>query len=162
MELKSSVEALLYASKDPVSITDMAIILKEDKEAVAKALRSLTSEYNRRKSSLMISRSGIRYKMELRDEYHDIAFPVSEPEYSQKELSILGFIASNPGIRRGLLRDFFGEKYMEPVMKLKKDGLIKSDKYRNTELYNVTKKFYKHFNVSQEQIEDMAEGEKEE
>lgn len=161
MDLKSSVEALLYASKDPVSISDMAIILKEDKEAVSKAVRSLISDYRKRKSALKIARLGIRYKMELREEYHDIALPVAEPEYSQREMAILGFIASNPDVRRGILRDFFGEKYMEPVARLRRDGFIKSEKYRNTELYTVTKKFFKHFNISKEQIENISDGEEE-
>ncbi len=161
MDLKSSVEALLYASKEPVSISDMAIVLREDREAVAKALRSLVSDYRKRKTALKIARTGIRYKMELREEYHDIAIPVAEPEFSQKEMAVLGFIASNRNVRRGLLREYFGERYMDQVSRLRKEGLIRSEKYRNTELYSVTKKFYRHFNVSREQIENISDGDTE-
>ncbi len=161
MDLKSSIEAILYASKEPVSLNDISIILKEGKDAVAKALRSLISDYRKRNGALRITRTGIRYKMQLRDEFYDIALPVAEPEFSQKEVSILGFIASNPEVRRGLLRDYFGEKYAEPVQRLKRAGMIKSEKYRNTELYSVTKKFYKHFNVSREQIENISDGDTE-
>lgn len=157
MDLKSSVEALLYASKDPISVADMAVMLQEDRESIGKALRSLINEYRKRDTALKVARSGIRYKIELREEYHDIALPVAEPEFSQKEMAVLGFIASNPDARRGLLRDYFGEKYMDQVTRLRKEGLIRGEKWRNTELFSVTKKFYKHFNVSKEQIENISD-----
>lgn len=161
MDLKNSIEAILYASREPVSLADMAIILREDRETVSRALRSLISDYRKRDSALRIARTGIRYKLQLKEEYYEIAMPVAEPEFSQKEVAVLGFIASNPDVRRGLLRDFFGENYMEPVNSLRRAGMIRSAKYRNTELFSVTKKFYKHFHVSKEQIEDLSDGETE-
>lgn len=157
MDLKSSVEAILYASKAPISINDVAILLKEDRNSVARALRSLITDYRKRSTALKIVRTGIRYKMQLKDEFYEIALPVAEPEFSQKEVDILGFIASNPQVMRGVIREYFGERYIDSIIHLKRTGMIKSEKYRNTELFSVTKKFYKHFSVSKEQIENISD-----
>lgn len=154
MDLKSSVEALLYASKEPISVSDISMITGASKEDVGKALRSLIREYSKRETSLRISRTGIRYKIQLKDEYHDIAMGVAEPEFSQEETRMLGLIASNSDVIRGVLRDNFGPDYDQMVEKLKKAGLIRSRKYRNTEIFRVTRKFYSHFHLSHQDIEE--------
>ncbi len=154
MDLKSSVEALLYASKEPISVSDISMITGATKEEVSKALKSLIREYSKRETSLRISRTGVRYKIQLKDEYHDIVMGVAEPEFSQEETRMLGLIASNSDVIRGVLRENFGQDYDQIVEKLKRAGFIKSRKYRNTELFRVTRKFYSHFHVSSDDIQE--------
>ena len=153
MDLRARIEAILYASEHPVSISDMAQILNEDQNLVTKELRKLSRSLDERNSALYVKRSGIRYKIQLRKEYLETVIPVAEPEFRSEELLIITYIAAHPNCKRGDLRTNFGEDYGEAVEKFSKLGLISSEKYRNTDLYRITKKFYSYFNISENDIQ---------
>ena len=155
MDIKPRVKALLYATESPISISDMAIMLSVDKEDVMKALRKLTREYNSNNSALEIMRNGFRYKLQLRKQYVQDVRSVSEREFTGPELQTLGFIAMNPDSKKGDLKINIGLHYPEFVESLKKKGMIYSRRYRNTELYNVTKKFYEYFDISKGKLHSL-------
>lgn len=155
MDIKPRVEALLYATETPISISDMSIMLSTDKEEVLKALKKLTREYNSKNSALEIMRNGFRYKLQLREEYVQDVRSVSEREFNPQELQTLGYIAMNPDSKKGDLKLNVGLHYLEFVDSLKKKGMIYSRKYRNTELYNVTKKFYEYFDISRGKLHSL-------
>lgn len=157
MDLKSRIEALLYATEYPLSISDISIMLMVPKDDVAKSMKQLIREYAKRETSLTIARNGVRYKMQLKDEFVEDVMPVTEREFTKVELNILGYIAANPNCKKGDLNDSFGEKYKEVVDNLKKKRLIASKKYRNTEVYRVSKRFYSYFNVNKEKLESLIE-----
>jgi segregation and condensation protein B len=152
MDLRGRIEAILYASEHPVSVSDMAQILNEDQNLVNRELRKLSRSLDERNSALCVKRSGIRYKIQLRKEYLETVIPVAEPEFRSDELLLITYIAAHPDCKRGDLRNNFGEDYAETVEKFLKLGLINSAKYRNTELYRITKKFYSYFNISENDI----------
>lgn len=155
MDIKPRVEALLYATDSPISISDMSIMLSADKDAVIKALKKLTREYNSMGSALEITRNGFRYKLQLRKQYIQDVRSVSSREFSAEELQTLGFIAMNPDAKKGDVKANTGSRYQEYVDILKKKGMIYSRKYRNTELYNVTKKFYEYFDISKGELKSL-------
>lgn len=155
MDIKPRVEALLYATETPISISDMSIMLSTDKDEVMKALKKLTREYNSKNSALEIMRNGFRYKLQLREEYVQDVRSVSEREFNPQELQTLGYIAMNPDSKKGDLKLSVGLHYPEFVDSLKKKGMIYSRKYRNTELYNVTKKFYEYFDTSRGKLHSL-------
>ncbi len=156
MDIKPRVEALLYATETPISISDMALMLSSNKDLVMKALKKLTREYNSNNSALEIMRNGFRYKLQLRKEYVQDVQSVSEREFSSTELQTLGYIAANSDTKKGDLKLAVGWRYMEQVESLKRKGMIYSRKYRNTELYNVTKKFYEYFDISKGKLHSLV------
>lgn len=153
MSLEEKVEAILYASENPLSVTDIATVLGENKDTVMKALRALIREYKKRSTSLVIVRGGIRYKMQLKNEFSDIVTPVSKREISNLELKILGFVAANPQCMRGNIVQHFGDRSRSPLEGLVHRKFLSAKKYRNTELYNVTKEFYRYFNINKSDLE---------
>ena len=157
MDLKSRIEALLYATEYPLSVSDISIMLMVDKDDITRSMKQLIKEYGKRETALAIVRSGFRYKMQLKDQYVEDVMPVTEREFSKVELNILGYIAANPDCKKGDLSDSFGDRYREVVDNLKKKRLISSKKYRNTELYRVSRKFYSYFNVKKEKLESLIE-----
>lgn len=158
MDIKPRVEALLYATETPISISDMAIMLSSNKDQIVKALKKLTREYNSNNSALEIMRNGFRYKLQLRKEYVQDVQSVSEREFSSVELQALGYIAANSDVKKGDMKLAVGSKYPDCVESLKRKGMIYSRKYRNTEIYNVTKKFYEYFDISKGKLSTLVKG----
>ncbi len=156
MDLRLSVEALLFASREPLSVLDISLLLGADKTSVGRALRSLIAEYRKRDGSITISRVGISYRMQLKKEYADIALPVAETEFSQRELSFLGYIAANEGVLRGNLKKRFQKDFQEILTKLRKAGMVRTEKYRNTERLFTTKRFFKYFGIKPQNISRIS------
>ncbi len=156
MDLDEKVEAILYASESPMSVADIAMVLGENKDEIMKVMKSLIRSYRKRKTSLDIVRTGIRYKMQLKNEFSDIVTPVSKREVSNLELKILGFVAANPECMRGTIIDHHGERSREPLIGLVQKKFLSARKYRNTELYSVTKEFYRYFNIDRKELESRA------
>lgn len=153
MNLEEKVEAILYASENPLSVNDMAMVLGEDKDMVMKALKVLIRDYRKRTTSLDIVRTGIRYKLQLKNEYSDLVTPVSKREISNLELRILGFVAANTDCLRGDIIQHFGERSRSPLEGLVHRKFLNARKYRNTEQYSVTREFYRYFNIGRKDLE---------
>lgn len=162
MSLEEKVEAILYASENPLSVADIATVLREDKDGVMKALKTLIRDYKKRATSLDIVRTGIRYKLQLKNEFSDIVTPVSKREVTNLELRILGFVAANSECLRGDIVGHFGERSRTPLEGLVHRKFLNAKKYRNTEQYSVTKEFYRYFNIGkkdlQSRIKAIGEG----
>lgn len=158
MNLVQKVEAVLYASESPLSAGDIAAVLSEPKEDVLKAIRQLIKDYGRRETCLTVARTGIRYKLQLKNEYSQIVSPVSRMEIDQIQLRILGFVAANPGCIRGEIIQRFGEKSRNMIQELLVRKFLSERKYRNTEVYNVTREFFRYFNVNKSDLESRLKG----
>lgn len=152
MSLEEKVEAILYASENPLSIADIATVLGENRDEVMKALKALLKDYRKRQTSLDIVRSGIRYKMQLKNEFSEIVTPVSKREISNLELKILGFVAANSQCMRGDIVQHFGDRSRSPLEVLVHRKFLSAKKYRNTELYSVTREFYRYFNINKNEL----------
>lgn len=157
MNLKLSIEALLFASKEPMSINDIAIILRDSKENVSRALRSLSRDYSARETCLRIARSGIRYKMALKDDFVETALSVSEPEFPKEATEILSFIISSKTPMRGEIKRKFGDEAEKWLNDLKRRKIISSEKFRNTEIYSAGKYFYRYFDVSKKALDELVD-----
>lgn len=153
MSLEEKVEAILYAAENPLSVTDIATVLGEEKNGVMKALKTLIRDYKKRTTSLDIVRTGIRYKLQLKNEFSDIVTPVSKREVSNLELRILGFVAANTDCLRGDIINHFGERSRTPLEELVHRKFLSARKYRNTEQYSVTKEFYRYFNIAKKDLQ---------
>ncbi len=161
MSLEEKVEAILYASENPLSIADIATVLSENKDEVMKALKALIKDYRKRPTSLDIVRNGIRYKMQLKNEFSDLVTPVSKREISNLELRILGFVAANPQCMRGDIVQHFGDRGRAPLEGLVHRKFLSARKYRNTELYSVTREFYRYFNINKSELESKVKNSEE-
>ncbi len=154
MEVRNKIEALLYASETPLSSAELAQIIGVDSAEVYRELRKLSKTYDSIYSALEIRKNGNRYKLQLREEFLDLVIPVSQPEFRNDELMLLGFVAAHPSCKRGDLRVNFGPDFDATVDKFIKRGFLSTERYRNTELFTVTKKFYRYFNITNRQVED--------
>ncbi|MFP3254947.1 MAG: SMC-Scp complex subunit ScpB [Thermoplasmata archaeon] len=147
MEIKQLVEAALFASDEPLKVSDIAGNLMIEKKAIYKALKDLKKEYDERGSAMEIVKIGQRYIMQLREGYRDIANKFGKPELDKDVLKTLAVIAYYQPIKQSILRELIGEKVYEHVDLLKKKRLISSRTHGKTELLSVTKNFSVYFGI---------------
>jgi chromosome segregation and condensation protein ScpB len=152
MDVVRKVEAVLYASESPMSAGDISSVIGEPREEVIKAIKKLARDYSARETCLAVARSGIRYKLQLRNEYSDIVAPVSRMEIDQVQVKILGFVAANPGALRGQIIQKYGERSRPLIHDLVKRKLLSEKRYRNTEAFDVTREFYRYFNIDRGEL----------
>ncbi len=154
MNLTAKIEAILYASENPISVLFISEILGEDKANVSRELHKLVKAYNSRDTSLTITRIGKNYKIELKKEYNDVVVPVSQPEFSPSELEVITYIASREKCMKSDLRKRFGNRFQEPVDKFRKAHLIMARHEGRAEIFSVTRRFYSYFGITPKEIED--------
>ncbi len=154
VELQKKIEALLFATDQPIGVKEISSILMENEETVRKDLRRLMKDYSTRDTSLCIISTGKKYRMSLKSEYEGIAMPVAKMEMTPLQLKALTAIYNSGKALRGSIRDRVGEKTDDVIGELRKSGFIKSEKYRNTEMYTLTRKFYTYFNVNHKKLKE--------
>lgn len=152
MTISARIEALLYASDNPLSIVEIASVLNEEHSVVRKELLKLIKKLSEETSGLFIAKIGNRYKLTVKKEYQDIVGPVSASELNRTDLKVAGIIATRERTIKGDLRRSLGDRYITSVKTLKEKGLITGKKEGNTESFSVTPKFYKYFNVKKEEF----------
>ncbi len=160
MDLKRRIEALLFVASEPMSVRDLAIPLQESGEAVSRALKAVMKDYATRETALKISRNGIRYRMELKEEYIDLVGAVSAPEFPKESQELLSMVIANDGIMRGEVTKRFGDRSESILNTLKRHKIITSEKYRNTEIFKIGKNFYTYFSVSRDELRDIVNKQK--
>ena len=72
VELQKKIEALLFATDDPIGIKEIASLLMENEDAVKKELKKLMKDYAARETSIAILCTGKKYRMSLKKEYDSI------------------------------------------------------------------------------------------
>jgi segregation and condensation protein B len=147
VDIQKKIEAILFAAEEPVGLTELSSILLEDQSVVKKELRKLIKEYSERDTSITISTLGKKYRMILKSDYSDIVKDVSKPELTNEQIKLLTLILNKDKTMKGEVREKFKVQSDFLIHSLKKGGFIKSLKYRNTEIYQLTGKFYKYFNI---------------
>ncbi len=147
MELQRKLEAILFATEEPLGITEISSILLEEPGVVKKELRKLIQRYGSENTSMEISSIGKKYRMILKSEYADVVKEVTKPELSGEQIKLLTLILNNDKTMRGEINEKFRGQSDHVIHSLKKLGFIRSSKYRNTEIFQLTSKFYKYFNI---------------
>ncbi len=152
VSLEQKIEALLFASEEPLGITEISSILFEQANEIRKCVRKIIKDYNSRETSLQISTVGKKYKMTIKPDFQDVVFPVAKPEFTPDELKALTIIFNSKKSMRGEVTEKLHDRTDSVIRELKKRGMIKSEKYRNTEVYSLSPKFYKYFDVEKKKL----------
>ncbi|WP_413160645.1 SMC-Scp complex subunit ScpB [Capilliphycus salinus ALCB114379] len=150
MSRLAKVEAILYLKGEPVSLNDMAELIKCDRSEVEDALIQLMSDYAHRESALEVveTKKGY-YALQLRQTYADLMDTLIQPELGVGALRTLAAIALNGGIAQTDLVDLRGSGAYQQVQELVELGFIHKRKQKESRSYwlQVTKKFHQYFQV---------------
>ena len=153
--VKSKVEAVLFSTGHKISLDEISKICRSRKEDVLLSLQELQKEYDEKQSSLMLVEEGEFWKFTVRDHLISIVRKiVTETELTKSVLETLAVIAFKYPILQSDLIKLRTNKSYDHLAELEKSGYISRQKHGRTNLIKLTEKFFKYFDLTEEQLRD--------
>ncbi len=142
---RKSVEAILFASGEPVSVERISRILDCRRDAVRTALSWLQQDYSERESSLEILNVGSEsFVMQIRGPYSRFARKVSSKlPISVGSMKTLSLVAMEQPITQSRVIQIRGKHAYKYVRELVRVGYITSEKVGRTSVLNTSDRFNK-------------------
>lgn len=168
-EVQAGVEALLYASGDPLSARDLKKVFPEAGELIPPALERLKELYRQSERGLQLTEVAGGFQITTRPEYHEVLsrlFDSSKPSrLSLQALETLAVVAYRQPITIPEIMDLRGVRSASVVRTLLEKKLIKIVGRKNIVgrplLYGTTKEFLLRFGLKDvkdlPQLKDMSE-----
>lgn len=161
MELKYALEAILFASGDPVPIDRLAAVLEIEREDVIDYAEELTLEYQKQHRGIRLIRLDDEYQMCSSPEYADWIIKTMRhrkpPKLSQAALEVLSIVAYFQPVTRAYIEDMRGVDSSYSVNMLAERGLIepcgKLEVPGRPTLFRTTENFLRVMEI--EQLEDL-------
>jgi segregation and condensation protein B len=156
VEIKSKVEALLFAADRPVSATKLAqIIGNTDARVVKKAIQLLREEYDGHGRSFQVEEIADGYQILTRPEFRryvvQLRRSTAETRLSQAALETLAIISYRQPVLRAQVEGIRGVQAGELIRGLMEKNLVKIIGRANVVsrpiLYGTTRRFLEHFGL---------------
>ena len=172
-ELIAIIEALIFVSEEPLSVKNLAEVLKEDRGWVQVAVEDLAKEFNERNGGLMLREVAGGWQFATRPEHHDHvrAFLKSRPsaKLSLAALETLAVIAYKQPITVPEILEIRGVQSSSAIKTLLDKRLIIAKGRKETVgrpmMYGTSKEFLLQFGLRDlselpnvEDFEDLAGG----
>lgn len=162
-QLKSIIEAILFAAGRPVSQKELMLSLEISKEDIENIISNMQEEYKEQTRGIEIIKINDSYQLCTKKDLHDFIYPVldkrSKPNLSNAALETLSIIAYNPKITRAEIEAIRGVSADACVYKLLEYGLIeeagKIDLPGKPMSYQTTNDFLRMFGYSS--LEELPE-----
>lgn len=155
-DIKYAVEAILFASGDPVNAERIALVLDTDKETVLDAGRELAQEYKGEKRGIRLVRLNDSLQLHSAPEYAaEITRALEQrraPKLSQASLEVLAIVAYFQPVTRAYIEQMRGLDSSYTVGVLTERGLIEAcghlEAVGRPTLYRTTDLFLRTMGVS--------------
>lgn len=162
-QLKSMIEAILFAAGRPVSKKEFVLSLEISEEDIETIIASMQEEYKQQSRGIEIIKIEENYQLCTKKELHDYIYPIldkrNKPNLSNAALETLAIIAYNPKISRAEIEAIRGVSADACVYKLLEYGLVeeagKIDLPGKPMSYKTTSEFLRMFGYSS--LDDLPE-----
>lgn len=162
-QLKSAIEAILFAAGRPVTQKELILSLEISEEDIENIITSMQEEYKQQARGIEIIKINQAYQLGTKKELQDVILPVvdkrNKPNLSNAALETLAIIAYNPKISRAEIEAIRGVSADACVYKLLEYGLIeeagKIDLPGKPMSYRTTDDFLKMFGYAS--LEELPE-----
>jgi len=160
------IEALLFASSEPLSAKNMAEIMEMPEECINQIMEKIASDFEERGINIRQVAEG--YEMctnpSVCDYIEKLKKVTSKNNLSKASLETLAIIAYNQPVTRAEIEEIRGVRTAKIISTLLELKLIrisgKSDKAGRPYVYGTTKQFLKHFGLkSVEDLPHITQGE---
>lgn len=156
LALKAAIEAILFASGDPVGADRIALVLDTDRDAVLGAARQLQEEYESRGRGIRLVRLNDSLQLHSAPEFAtEITRALEQrraPKLSQASLEVLAIVAYFQPVTRAYIEQMRGLDSAYTVGVLSERGLIEACGHLETvgrpTLYRTTELFLRTMGVS--------------
>ena len=161
MDHTRALEAILFASGDPISIDRLAAVLEIEREDVIDCVEELELHYKKFNSGIRIVRLEDEYQMCSNPEFADVIVKTMRhrkpPKLSQAALEVLSIVAYFQPVTRAYIEDVRGVDSSYSVNMLTERGLIepcgKLEVPGRPTLFRTTDNFLRVMEI--EQLEDL-------
>lgn len=155
-KLQGAIEAILFASGDPVSVDRIAEVLELDKPTVGKILQNLMDTFNREGAGIRIVRLDDQYQMCTNSEYADIVRNALDlrrnTPLSQAGMEVLAVVAYNQPVTKAFVEQIRGVDCSGVLSSLTAKGLVEErgrlELPGRPLLYGTTANFLRCLNIS--------------
>lgn len=154
-ELKSVIEAILFAWSDPLSVKDLSNVLDVETKEIRNTLKEMIDEFNYEHRGIQIIQMNNHYQMSTKPEYHKylkkIFIPKNNRSLTQAALETLVIIAYKQQITKTEVEQIRGVKCDRAIKTLLEKDLIEEkgrlEKTGRPILYGTTLNFLKVFDL---------------
>ena len=153
---KAAIQAVLFASGDPISAERLAATLEIDKSTVLKLLKNLMDDFDNDNSGICILKLGEKYQMCTKPNYADFVRRALDlrrhSPLSQAAMEVLAIIAYNQPVTKAFVENIRGVDCSSIISNLSVQNLVE-EKGRlglpgKPLLYGTTLNFLKCFSIS--------------
>ncbi len=127
-ELKSAIEAILFAWADPLSAKDLSDILGVGTKEIVSILKEMIDEFNYNKRGIQILQMNDHYQLSTRPEHHEhlqkLFVPRQNRGLTQAALETLAIIAYKQPITKTEIEEIRGVKSDKAIGTLLEKELI--------------------------------------
>lgn len=155
MKTERVVEAALFSAGRPLRVSEIEEVTGIGKDAIRRALKTLVLKYNKKDTSIEISKVGVKFVMQLKDEFAQPAQMLAKTEIPKQYLKTASLIAYHQPIKQSDLVEMIGGKGYEHVRELSKLGVISTKRYGATKILTTTTKFIESFGIDAKKPEDI-------
>lgn len=154
--VKSKVEAIIFSTGHRISLDEISKLSRSLKEDALAALKELQKEYEEKQSSLMLVEEGDFWKFTVKDHFIPIVRKiVTETELTKSVLETLAVIAFKYPILQSDMIKIRTNKAYDHLVELEKSGYISRQKHGRTNLIKLTDKFFKYFNLTEDNLKEQ-------
>lgn len=155
-KLQGAIEAILFASGDPVAVERIAEALNLDKATTVKMLQNLMDEFNKEETGIRIVRLDDEYQMCTNPVYADSVRKVLDMRrntpLSQAGMEVLAIVAYNQPVTKAFVEQIRGVDCSGVLASLTAKGLIEErgrlELPGRPLLYGTTANFLRCLNIS--------------
>lgn len=155
MDARGAVEAALFASAKGLRVIDIATQTGLTEEAVRTALKTLSIEYERMGSAIMIAKIDAEYAFQLKEEYAHYTNKFTEAEISRGVQRTAAVIAYNQPVLQSELCRTLGPRVYDDVRKLMELELINGKPKGQTLELTTSKRFAEHYGIEGTSKDDI-------
>lgn len=168
--LKGQIEAILFASGEPVELSRIASAIGKSKQAVENLLNEIADDYREQKRGIQLLNFKTSYQLATKIEYGEIARDVVESKrnvpLSPAALEILAVVAYNQPVSKSFVEQVRGVDSGYTVNTLCQKGLLEEagrlDVPGKPIAYRTTANFLRIFDMkSLDELPQIAENEEE-
>lgn len=154
-EIENIVEAVLFASGEPVSTEKLAEVTETDVKTMKKIIQNMEYSYNNENRGICLREIDGKYQLASKAKYYDYVQEVMEPRagqpLSQAALEVMSIIAYNQPVTRAVIEKIRGVNSDSAISKLLERDLIyvsgTLDVLGRPRLYRTTDEFLRVFGI---------------
>lgn len=147
-ELKSKIEAILFAVGKKISVSELMSICKTDKNSILASLQAIKQDYDVRSSPMMVFEENDQWKLTVREAFLPVVQSiVADTELTKATMETLAVIAWHYPIRQSDIIKIRSNKAYEHMKELEETGFIIKEKSGRSFKIKLTEKFYEYFDL---------------